>query len=227
MKLTTRFIFPALLIAVCAYADSVTYNVSLDTTALLGSPAGPFSLTFALADGSGTGDGNNAATLSNFQFGSGGATGSPLLSGGAAGDLSSSVLLTDSDPFANYFIQTFTPGSALSFQLQLSTNLDSGTPDTFFFDILDNTLSPIPTMAGAPIDALALINIDGNVPSLQTFGGDTSRSPVAGGDPINIGAPQFSIAEVPEPNTLPILGGGLIALAGMRWRKRACARSKG
>jgi len=212
MKIILPLSFLALFAFASASASSVTYNVFLDTTSLAGNSAAPFSLEFGLADGSGTGDGNNAVVLSNFHFGTGSASGSALLGGGASGDLSTSVVLTDTDAISNYFVQGFSPGNSLSFQLQLSTNLESGgLPDTFFFAILDNTFSPLPTLAGAPLDALALINID-NPLSIQTFGGDVSRSPVAGGDPISrFSAPAISVSEVPEPSTFPVLGLAILA----------------
>ena len=52
-----------------AQAGEIT--VTLDTSVLIGSQAGPFFIGFQLADGSLTGDGNNAAVVSNFQFGGG------------------------------------------------------------------------------------------------------------------------------------------------------------
>src|SRR5918912_3642632 len=68
---------------------SIIYSVSIDTSSLINHPAGPFSLSFQLNDGSGTGDLNNKAVISNFQFGGGGAAGTPTVIGDASGDLSS------------------------------------------------------------------------------------------------------------------------------------------
>src|SRR5688572_23187323 len=73
----------------------LAYRVSMDTSALVGHPAGSFFLDFQLNDGEGWGNGNNTAVLSNFTFGSGGATGSATTFGGASGDLWSAVTLTD------------------------------------------------------------------------------------------------------------------------------------
>src|SRR4051794_1904888 len=118
------------------------YDISLDTSPLIGHTASPFSLAFQFNDGSGLGDGNNTSVLSAFQYGSGGsAAGSPILFGGASGSLTSGVTIVDNS-FFNAFIQPFVPGSLLSFRLQTSTNLDvGGTPDEFSFSILDNTLT--------------------------------------------------------------------------------------
>src|SRR5947209_858134 len=68
----------------------VVYDVSLNTSPLIGHAAGPFSLAFQFNDGSGAGDSNNTAILSAFQFGAGGsASGLPSLFGGASGSLAS------------------------------------------------------------------------------------------------------------------------------------------
>src|SRR5260370_28684447 len=93
----------------------VVYDVSLNTSPLIGHAAGPFSLGFQLNDGSGAGDANNTAILSAFQFGVGGsALGTPVLAGGATGSLASGVTITDSS-FFNAFSQQFNPGSLLQF----------------------------------------------------------------------------------------------------------------
>jgi len=63
-----------------------------------------FSLDFQLTDGSGTGDANNTVILSDFGFGGGTAVGNPNLTGGATGDLASTVTLTDT-AFLNDFFQ--------------------------------------------------------------------------------------------------------------------------
>lgn len=195
----------------------VIYQVSLDTAALGGSSAGPFWLALQLSDGSGTGDGNNAAILSGFDFGGGGPAGSPLLIGSASGDLSSTVVLTDSAGIG-YFAQGFTSGSHLQFQLDLTTNVDSGAiPDAFILSVLDQTLTPIPTAAGFPLDMLAEIDIDSDHPAVHTFAGDTSRSPAAGGSPIGLAAPDIS--SVPEPGSCVLLASALAA-AALRHRKR-------
>jgi hypothetical protein len=155
----------------------VVYNISMNTAPLGGHPASPFSLEFQLNDGSGTNDGNNTATLTNFVFNGGAAVGSPTLTGGATGNLTSGLSLTDSS-FFNQFIQGFMPGGTLSFQLSLSTNIDSGgTPDQFSFAILDKTGTELPTLAPGFFDVFVQIDIDSANPLVRTFGTDTSRSP--------------------------------------------------
>src|SRR3974377_1196092 len=79
-------------------ASTIQYYVDINTASLVGNPSGPFSLDFQLNDGSGLGDANNTATINNFTFGTGSATGTANLAGGAAGNLSSTVALTDTTP---------------------------------------------------------------------------------------------------------------------------------
>src|SRR5271167_1357003 len=103
-------------IPAAARADVINYDMSMNTAPLIGHPAGPFSLEFQLNDGSGTGDDNNTAVLSNFTFGGGAPVGAPSLIGGATGDAGSSITITESS-FFNQFIQQFTPGNQLDFDL--------------------------------------------------------------------------------------------------------------
>src|SRR5215831_4272177 len=129
----TRTLFFLMCTCVCSSIAnaSILYDITMNTTPLIGHSASPFSVEFQLNDGSGTGDSNNTAILNDFLFNGGGPAGSPTLNGGANGNLTSGVTLTDHS-FFNQFIQSFTPGSALSFRLSLSTNIDSGgTPDQF------------------------------------------------------------------------------------------------
>jgi hypothetical protein len=191
--------------AVCHAA--ILYQVTLDTSPLIGHAAGPFSIDFQFNDGEGIGDANNTVTLSNFQFGGGGSVGSPLLSGGASGSVSGTVTLIDSS-FFNAFTQQFTPGSALGFLLGLTTTVDpSGTPDQFSFAILDSTGFELPTLG--LFDIFLVIEIDSAQPLAQAFASDPSRAPNAGGGPINLGAPV--VTEIPEPTSWALAALGILA----------------
>jgi PEP-CTERM motif len=208
--------FAALLTLPASLQAGIIYSVSLNTAPLVGHPAGPFYLAFQLADGSGTGDGNNAAIVSNLLFGGGAASGSPILFGSAFGDLSSTVVLTDSS-FPNYFAQAFTPGSSVAFFLDLTTNPDAGIPDEFTVAILDNTLTPIPTTAGTFFDVFVQIDIDSSNPSVTTYPSDTGRLPNGGGQAIDLGTASVQLA-APEPGTLVLLGTALLGLCLLRSR---------
>jgi hypothetical protein len=63
-----------------ARADGVDAVVTFNTSALTslpGSSGGPFELALVFTDGSGTGDGNNTITLSDFNLGGGAVTPTP------------------------------------------------------------------------------------------------------------------------------------------------------
>jgi hypothetical protein len=205
---TIRLSFLALVILGTARADSIIYDVTLDTGPLIGDAAGPFSIGFEFVDGSGIGDGNNLLFMSNFNFGAGGPSGLPLTFGSVGGDLSSSVVMTDAAP-DNIFVQSFVPGNTLSFLLNMTTNVDAGpTPDEFIMSILDNTFTPIPTTAGSPLSPFLQIDIDSSNPTVETFSSDPTQPPAGGGGPISIGQP--TVSTVPEPSgavfyALPVL----------------------
>ena len=195
------------------------FDVKLDTSGLIGHPAGPFYIDFQLNDGSGDfSKGINTAIISNFSFGNGSLTGTPQLFGNATVSPSGDVTLMDDAAFINEFFQPFTPGSSLSFHVSLTTKVDPGlTPDGFSFSILDNLLSPIPTTNFA--DAFIFVNINsanltpadlGN----SIFGGDSTRPPLAGGDVVSIGKPQIpGVPSVPETgSSITILLIGLAAI---------------
>ena len=201
----TKTILPAFvclaLFAAPAHAG-IVYTVTILTSPLEGDPAAPFSLDFQFNGGSGTGDGNNTAVLSNFLFGAGGAAvGSAALAGGATGDLGSFVQITDTG-FLNEFTQGFTPGSLLQFQLALSTNVDAGgTPDQFTMAILDSSGAQLPTLSF--FDVFVEIDVDSANPAIQTFASDPSRNTVAGGAPITLSAPSINTSiDTPEPGSI-------------------------
>ncbi len=215
-----RLVLLALLAATCPLASaSIIFDVSLDTSPLIGDPAAPFALEFQFNDGSGLGDGNNMLVLDNFSFGAGGAAvDAPSSGGGVSGSVGTSVSFLDNE-FFNQFIQPFTPGDLLSFRVSLSTNVDAGgTPDEFSFAILDRSFTEIPTLGG--FDSLLVLDVDSGNPVPQVFASDTSRF-TAGGGPIALSAPVIRADNaVPEPSNIGacLAGLGLLMLAK---RKRA------
>jgi hypothetical protein len=186
--------------------------VSLDTSPLIGQLSGPFSLAFMLSDGSATQDGNNAAVLSNFLFGTGGPSGLPTVYGNnVSGDLSTTVQMIDADPL-DFFTQQFTSGMALTFRLLLTTNVDQGNiADLFWFGITDKSGAPIPTLG--PLGEFLSIAIDGATPVVSAFRTDLSSTS------IDIAAPQvqLGVPGVPEPGT-SILAGLSLTLGGWMLR---------
>ena len=182
-----------LLAAGTARADTITYNVTINTASLA---PGNYTLAFALTDGSGTNDGNNTVTLSNFAFG-----------GGSASNLSSGVTLNDSS-FFPYFSQAFTAGNTLSFQLKDLFSLDTPTPsgfvpDGFAFYILDSYGNPIWYNGDPDLYAgLFTIQFDSNNPL-----------------PDNYSPGEVTLTAIPEPTSLALFGTGLLVGGGVLRRR--------
>ncbi len=224
MRKTIRFAILTVLLTAAALtpasADTI-FTVTLDTTTLTvppGSTAGPFSLAFQLTDGSGLGDANNTATVSGFQFGGGSASACPAgcsAIGGAGGDAGSSIVLNDSS-FFNSFVEAFTPGTSLSFHVDLTTSVDpGGTPDAFAFSLLDGGGFPIPTLDPSGADTLLNVNLDSTHPRILAYATDVSRLTGGGsGVAISIPAPEIGApsSAVPEPNALLSIA---ISVAGL------------
>ncbi len=205
------WLVPLALVVVPASAQATfIFDVSLDTSPLRINPAGGlYSLDFAFTNG--TLAGSNSATISNFSFGPGGAPGSSITRiGGAAGSLSTSVVLTDPGLF-NDFSQTFTPGSLLSFRVTLTTNVDVPTPDQFSFSLLDRSGLPIPTTDPSTADALLVVEVTSTTPTPRVFRTDTSRTFPGGESAFNFGPPVVTVMLVPEPSSLALMGIGLTA----------------
>lgn len=180
-----------------AHAGLITGSVSLDTSALSGS----FELAFIFTDGSATGDANNTVTLSNFLFGVGGSAGSvdtALSTGGVSGDLTSGVSLVDS-AFLNIFASSFTPGSLLSFNFGLTTNVDAGgTPDQLSLALLQSDGNVVTTEDQSGANSLLTVNIDSANPAINTFASELTPAPIV-----------TQSAAVPEPPGLLLLAIGL------------------
>ena len=93
------------------------FDVSLDTSGLMGHPAGPFYIDFQLNDGSGIFSQINTAKIKNLS--GAGLTGTSRLFGGATGSLAvrSTLTLKDNAALINEFYQAFTPGRFLGFHV--------------------------------------------------------------------------------------------------------------
>jgi hypothetical protein len=215
------------LIVTCtgARADQV-FTVSLDTSQLAADYTGPFGLDFELV-----GTNGNTVTLSNFSFGTGGAAGPgpAFLTGGASGDIGSSVILSDSTYFFSDFNQQFTPGSTLTFTVDMTLNAppSGGSPDNFSMVIFSsydpvNGYNPSTLLGGIPIPTNdpsgndTFINVDNNGPGATSV----LSYPSASGD-ITITVTSTS---VPEPGSGVLLFSGIACTAIAISRRRSRAR---
>ena len=189
------------------YADGISVNVSVNTSALPSTPGSE--IVFFLTDGSGLGDANNTAALSSFAFGVGGSAGlvdAFNTTGGASGTLSGASL-TDS-AFTNVFAAFFTAGSQLSFLLNLTAHVDAGgTPDQFGLAILDPSGVPIPTTDPTGFNNLFVINLDAASPTVQAYSNQLTVTPAG-------------VVATPEPAAALLLAGGLAAVVLKRKRSR-------
>src|SRR5690349_3705250 len=155
-------LFGAAALAVAAQAHVVT----LDTSSLVGT--GTYYVDFQLNDGSGVGNANNSAYITDINLGGGSIAGPVTAWGGVWGDLSTGITLTDTEAF-NEFFQAFLPGTFLSFELSLTNNLNGVVPDMFGFAILDENLFNLPTHAPGS-DQLLTVELNGVDRVWQSYG---------------------------------------------------------
>ncbi len=206
----------ALWLAPFAKAD-LDYSFTMNTSALVGS--GPFALDLQFLDGSGSPIdlNNNTVQLTNFLFGAGGSPlGGGTATGGASGNLASGVTLNDTQ-FFNEYVENFTPGTQLSFQIDTTNVADpGGTPDLFTVAILDGLGNELPT-TGSANEFLDVSLAGGANPQVSTFGS-------AAGSAFSLGAPVVQLqgpVPAPEPSSYCELLTLLLALAGgYRVRRR-------
>jgi hypothetical protein len=199
-----------LVAAGAVFADTV---FTLDTTPLVSSSAGPFTLDFQFDEGNGIGDSNNTVTLSNFAFGGGSIDPTPSSSFGGVNVTTGpfGVTLTDSS-FFNDVQFTLTPGASLTFAFSSTMNNDPVAPDTFTFAIFDGSSNEIATTN--PNGFNSFIEID--LPSGNS-GVNTILSASAPGASVMLNAPvEGGSSAVPEPGCFIPVGLFLIA-AG--WKK--------
>lgn len=201
------------LMATPTAGGEMIYTVTLDTSVLANNPSdAPFFVDFELNDGS-TGDGlsNNMATISNFSLSGGSLTGPASTSFlGVSGDLNlgDALTLTDVSTIVD-FNQQFTPGTSLSFTLDLTTNVSASeatSPDAFIFQILSDNLT----------ETSAFLQMDiANPPTISSDMGG-----MVGGATQPFAPIVSAQAVVPEPTSCTLLAFGLASLTAVsRWRR--------
>lgn len=147
-------------------ADAADFRVEIDTGPIEGQ-AGFVVFDFI----GGTPVMGNLATVSNA------ATDATLGVGTAAGAVSGTLipgpLLFSDAQFFNEWLQGVTFGSALAFDLRLTTNTDpSGIPDAFSVFLLDTTGTVFPTADVTGANALFFIDVDSMNPLPVAFASD-------------------------------------------------------
>lgn len=195
---------------------NLLFNLSLDTSQLsILHPGASFAVDFQLNDNNTPSDDNNIAIINNFSFGGGAATSSPTYycttfptggsCAGVSGDLIAGITLQDKETL-NEFFQEFTAGNRLSFDVNLTTNVDAGpTPDQFAFALAD--------VANSFFDVFAIVDIDSPSPSIQTFS--------ISGNGVTLTPTVQPLQAMPEPATGLLFMAGLLGLSITNWLGRS------
>ena len=127
--------------------------------------------------------------------------------------------LRDNGSFFNDFNQGFTPGSTLSFQVDLTTSVGTTAPDEFSFALFEDygtaNQQEIPTTDPSGANTLATATINNpSQPAITPYGGNGN----------SLTSPDVS--PVPEPRTLVLFAIGLALLAtGRCWQHRRSVAS--
>ncbi len=204
-KFITATLLAAAGLLLTTTAHASLFHVNINTGALSLAPASanaPFSLDFQFNDGGVLG--NNTATISNFTYGGGAATGSAFTLGGALGNIGSTVTFDNSSAFQELY-QTFTVGTVIGFDVSLTQNVDGLTPDSFVVGILDQALLNITT------DGIGNSLFNADITSTSPITITTANYSAGTGDYVGVVA-------VPEPATAGV--GFCLAIVGALSRRR-------
>jgi len=170
-----------------AWADEVV-NISVNTSSLAGQAGSE--VFFELVDGSGTGNGLNTTTMSNFVLGGGsaGAVDPFNTFGGASGDMGSTVSINDNSPESE-FAQLLTPGTSLAFKLDLTNYVEPGPiPDAFYMFVTNPGGTSIAnTSDPTGFNSLFAVTFNSSLPSITNY--DSSLVSVTSG--ASVSAPEI------------------------------------
>ena len=196
------FLLAALAFVPAAQAQ-LNFHVSVDTSSLVGNPAGPYSIDFQLNQGDGAVA--NSVTIGNFWYSGGHAVGSPTLIGDASGSLGTGFSIANTS-FLNEAYQQFVPGSYLNFDVTITLNHEPTTPDSFVFSILDGSLANIPTTGIG--DSLLQADIDSHL-TFKDFHLGIGKDPYS----------SVSIVTTPEPTTTGLAVASALGVAALVIRR--------
>ena len=201
-------------------ADTVGYQVSIDTSSLQSTPGLSYELFLQFNDGGTT---SNSVTFDSFNFGggsSGGFVDPNLTMGGVSGSFEAGSVILAVDPVNNpssWFDETFTPGSTLSFEASTTDNSGGVTPDELAVQVLEldnsgNYNYALNTLDPQGNNSLVTLSYSGPTPMGQAYAStDGSFAPPTL-------TPQFTVAPLPSSAAL---AGMLLAGVGME-----CYRQK-
>jgi hypothetical protein len=189
-------------------------DVSINTSSIAGETGSELYVDL-IGGGSDTAGGYNSATLSAISLGGGTAGAidtSPFGTvGDASGSLTGSIALDDQDGSYNQFAEFLTPGSQLSFQLDLSgtTNTSGSIPDELSLYLYDQNGFPLPS--SDPLGSLMQVTFNTSSPSVS------NNAPAL----LSVSSVVAAAPEI-DPSSalaaLTLLAGGLMILRGRRSR---------
>jgi hypothetical protein len=193
-------------------------DVSINTSSLAGESGSELFVELT-GGGSDSGVGYNTVTLSGFNL-SGGTAGAvdPLSTfGNVTGNLTSTVSINDNASPFNLSAQFLTPGSQLSFDMDLTGNVNTGpVPDALFLFLYDPSGNPIATTSDpSGFDSLLAVNFN------------SAAAPISNYDTALVSVAPVVTSSVPEidPSSalsgLTLLAGALAMLRGRREIKRS------
>src|SRR5258708_23365141 len=211
VRVMAAFAILALSAAAKAAATPITYLVGVNTSGITGLMG---KLDFQFNPGSGTL--SASVDISSFSSTGGSLTGSPTLNGGASGNLTSTVHIANSGGL-NEYLQNFTFGTALQFQIFFSgaalSSPNNTSTDTFGLALYNSSFMP-QLNNGSQGDFIATVDVNT----------DGSTTPHLASSPSGLVTvtPVVSTG-VPEPSTWALCG---IAMSGIAlWRRRRRCRA--